>query len=269
MKTAIKLLLLYWAFQFLGALLVMIPNLLYTIIKYGSIDQAGNPPLAPALLLSFAFMALYLWKAGYIRTDKAAWSSVSASYLLMSAVICFAAIFIVDYVHSLLPWLPNLMEQAFDVLQSGWLGILCIAILGPVIEELIFRGAITQALLKKYSPAWAIVISALVFGLFHINPAQIVSATLIGLLLAWIYYKTASLVPCILIHILNNTLSVYLNIKYPAVENMEALFTPPTYYALLGVAAVAFAATFWFMKKTTIPYSWKGQDVSSEALNQP
>ena len=55
-----------------------------------------------------------------------------------------------------LTFLPNLLDQTFDILQSGWLGILCISVLGPVLEELLFRGAITKELLRRYSPAKAI-----------------------------------------------------------------------------------------------------------------
>ena len=42
------------------------------------------------------------------------------------------------------------LSDTFDLLQSGWLGIICVAILGPILEELLFRGAITKVLLKKY-----------------------------------------------------------------------------------------------------------------------
>ena len=46
------------------------------------------------------------------------------------------------------------------------LGILAIAIIGPVLVELLFRGAITKALLQQYSPTKAILLSALLFGVF-------------------------------------------------------------------------------------------------------
>ena len=99
-------------------------------------------------------------------------------------------------------FLPNLLDQTFDILQSGWLGILCISVLGPVLEELLFRGAITKELLRRYSPAKAILFSGLIFGIFHLNPVQIIGACLIGFLLAWLYYKTDKplFMICIRIH---------------------------------------------------------------------
>lgn len=124
-------------------------------------------------------------------------------------------------------FLPNLLDQTFDILQSGWLGILCISVLGPVLEELLFRGAITKELLRRYSPAKAILFSGLIFGIFHLNPVQIIGACLIGFLLAWLYYKTRSLMACILIHIMNNGLSVYLSLKHPEMEDVTHLLSNP------------------------------------------
>ena len=261
MKTAIKLLLIYFGVQFAAAFLMMIPGVFYSIIKYGTIEleNMNSDLLAPTMLLSFVIMAVYLWKAGYINTDKKNWSPVSVGYLLLSALICLGYIPMLDYLLSLMPNLPNIMEQTFDTLQAGWLGILCVAVFGPILEELLFRGAITRALLKKYNPTKAIILSALVFGIFHINPVQVVSATLIGLLLAWIYYKTASLIPCILIHILNNSLSVYMSLTYPEVETTKELFSGNTFYFVIAGACVIFVGALVLMSKKTIPYPWKGE----------
>ena len=65
---------------------------------------------------------------------------------------------------SKLSFLPDWLGNTFDLLQSGWLGILCISVLGPILEEMLFRGAITKVLLRKYNPVKAIILSALIFG---------------------------------------------------------------------------------------------------------
>ena len=114
-----------------------------------------------------------------------------------------------------------------------------------------FRGAITKALLQQYNPTKAILISALLFGVFHINPAQILPAFLIGILLAWTYYKTGSLIPCIFMHILNNSLSVYLSIKYPEAENMDDLISGTPYLIILIGAIVILAGVIPYMQRMT------------------
>ena len=78
------------------------------------------------------------------------------------------------------------------------------ATVAPIFEEIFMRGIILAGLLKKYSPKKAIIISAIIFGVWHFNIHQSVNATLIGLVLGIIYYKTNSLILCIVLHMTNN-----------------------------------------------------------------
>lgn len=238
MKTAIKLVLIYFVMQILAALLVMPFAMLYSYAVSGTIDAASVIALAPSMLLGFVGMGGYLWKKGYLKDDGRIWSPVSVAYLGWSIIIGLSTIFLIDFVMSRLSFLPDWMGATFDVLQSGWLGIICISVLGPVLEEMLFRGAITKVLLQRYSPVKAIILSALVFGIFHINPAQVAGAILSGGLFAWLYYKTGSLIPGILIHILNNSLSVFLSLHYPDVKYTSDLLGEPAYWSCLAVAAV-------------------------------
>lgn len=171
MKTAIKLVLIYFVMQILAALLVMPFAMLYSYAVSGTIDAASVIALAPSMLLGFVGMGCYLWKKGYLKDDGRIWSPVSVAYLGWSIIIGLSTIFLIDFVMSRLSFLPDWMGATFDVLQSGWLGIICISVLGPVLEEMLFRGAITKVLLQRYSPVKAIILSALIFGIFHINPA--------------------------------------------------------------------------------------------------
>ena len=254
MKTAIKLVLIDLVIaQIVAPVLIMIPCTIYLLVTTGNLDKAvlTQTIMIPAQLAGQIMMGIYLWKAGYISTKKETWSLVSAPYLLGSAVAILTSGFVVSSLMSLLDWIPNIMEKSFDILQSGWGGILAIAIVGPVLEELLFRGAITKALLQQYNPTKAILISALLFGAFHINPAQILPAFLIGILLAWTYYKTGSLIPCIFMHILNNSLSVYLSIKYPEAENMDGLISGTPYLIILIGAIVILAGVIPYMQRMT------------------
>lgn len=254
MKTAIKLILLDLLIaQIIAPILIMIPCTIYLLVTTGNLDKAvlTQTIMIPAQLAGQIMMGIYLWKAGYISTQKSTWSLVSAPYLISSALAILTGGFLVSALMSLMDWIPNIMEQSFDILQSGWGGILAIAIVGPVLEELLFRGAITKALLQQYNPTKAILISALLFGVFHINPAQILPAFLIGILLAWTYYKTGSLIPCILMHILNNSLAVYLSIKYPEAENMDDLINGTPYLVILSGALLLLIGSILTMRYLT------------------
>ena len=96
------------------------------------------------------------------------------------------------------------------------MGYLVVGLLAPLVEELVFRGAVLKALLRwKQNPWVGIAISALLFALIHMNPAQMPHAFLIGLLLGWMYYRTDSIVPGVVYHWVNNTVAYIMYNLYP------------------------------------------------------
>ena len=144
-----------------------------------------------------------------IRLPKALDCSVvrwcSALLGILAAVV---GIFSTDMASEMLN-LPDMMEDVFmDLAKNVW-GILGIAIVGPIVEELVFREGIQGSLERSGKPFWlAAVVSALCFGLIHLNPAQIPFAFVMGLILSVIYHKTGNAVVTSIIHILNNSIAV-------------------------------------------------------------
>ncbi|MGB6127424.1 MAG: CPBP family intramembrane glutamic endopeptidase [Psychrilyobacter sp.] len=86
------------------------------------------------------------------------------------------------------------------------------ATVAPIFEEIFMRGIILAGLLSRYSPKKAIIISALIFGIWHFNIHQSVNATLIGIILGIIYYKTNSLILCITLHMTNNIFAMIMGV---------------------------------------------------------
>lgn len=109
--------------------------------------------------------------------------------------------------------MPDTTAQLFESVMREPAGYLAIGILGPVAEEMVFRGAVLRSLLKLF-PAkahwWPILISAVLFGAVHMNMAQFVHALPIGLLLGWMYYRTGSIIPGLLFHWVNNTVAYFM-----------------------------------------------------------
>lgn len=106
----------------------------------------------------------------------------------------------------------NTQQIITSMMKEPW-GYVAVGILAPLAEEVVFRGAILRTLLGIMSKKnhWvAILISAAIFGVVHANLAQFVNALLMGLLLGWMYYRTGSLVPGILLHWVNNTMAYVL-----------------------------------------------------------
>lgn len=86
-----------------------------------------------------------------------------------------------------------------------WVIILVAVIIGPIVEELIFRKLLMDKL-GMYGDRIAIVVSAVAFGIFHGNLYQLFYATLLGFLLAYVYSKTSNILYPIAIHVVINTL---------------------------------------------------------------
>ena len=96
-------------------------------------------------------------------------------------------------------------DHTADLIESSpiWLIILVAVIIGPIVEELIFRKLLMDRL-GIYGDRTAIVFSAVIFGLFHGNFYQLFYATLLGFLLAYVYARTSKLVYPIAIHMIVN-----------------------------------------------------------------
>ena len=136
--------------------------------------------------------------------------------LFWCCLAAFGAIIPSSYIQELLPELPSNADDEFDMLMGSRLGYFVIALGAPLVEELVFRGAILRALLRWKSNPWVgIIISSVLFAASHMNPVQMPHAFLVGLLLGWMYYRTDSIVPGVVYHWVNNTVAYVLYQFYP------------------------------------------------------
>lgn len=90
--------------------------------------------------------------------------------------------------------------------------------LGPIVEELLFRGIILNYLLRTKVILFSVLFSGLLFGIFHGQPVQVVYTAFMGVFLAMTYVRTKRFEIPLLIHIFNNGLSELLNL---IPENLE------------------------------------------------
>lgn len=255
MKKSITLVLIYFLMQALAALLLGLAGMLwrYFTQHHWAFMLGTDGLLVPTLILGFILMTIFLWKVGYLKPTHELWSPVLPSYWGWMALLAISCLFMVYCLSDWLNFLPDWLSDDFDAMESGFWGIVAIAVLGPIVEELLFRGAITRELLRRYTPSQAILASGIIFGVFHINPAQVIPAMLIGFLLAWLYYRTHSLVPGILIHVLNNGFSVWLNVQFPEEITLNQLLSTPIELGCLALAIVVSAVAFKRMCSYPMP----------------
>ena len=144
---------------------------------------------------------------------------IGAGYLMMLVVIgiTFSLLsnYAADAVSSMFEMfgLTSSYSGGVEIEGNGdiFMSYLTVAVIPALAEEFAFRG-IVMGMLKKYSGALAVIVSAAIFGLMHGNIIQIPFAFCGGLVFGFIALKTNSLLPGILIHFFNNGISVTLDI---------------------------------------------------------
>ena len=82
------------------------------------------------------------------------------------------------------------------------------SVLGPVIEEIFFRGFLYNALKKSFDMLLAVVLSAALFSALHTNMAGFVPIMILGILMACLYEATGSLITSMAVHIIHNSITV-------------------------------------------------------------
>ena len=119
--------------------------------------------------------------------------------------------------------------------------LIYVCLLGPILEEIIFRGFILKSM-QKYGNLTAIIVSSILFSMFHLNLVQFVNPVLMGIVLAFIAIKSKSIVPSIIAHIFNNTITFIAAgislLKMPLVQSIFGV----TYF-LVGILALTLFVT--------------------------
>lgn len=122
-------------------------------------------------------------------------------------------IFLMQFLSTYSPLIKSSLEsfiQHDEIFNANpILAFISVAILAPIVEEIIFRGIIFNEAAKYKDGAFPIIISALLFGLAHMQPIQIVYAFIVGLIFGFVYSKTHSLPIVMFLHMLNNLLTLF------------------------------------------------------------
>ena len=114
-----------------------------------------------------------------------------------------------------------------DTPTSLILNLLAVAVLPALLEEMVYRGYVLRTL-RGYGDWFAVMVSALMFGLMHGNTTQIPFAFMVGIILGWLYVMTDNIWLPVTVHFCNNAMSVllsYLHLDMPvADQNLFTLF---------------------------------------------
>jgi len=125
---------------------------------------------------------------------------VTAPILLMVPGLVFLAGAGNTIVQWLFPMSTDDIARFEETMAPGVVPILFACLVAPVLEEMLFRGVILRGFLRQYSRTFAILWSAALFGIAHLNLYQLATAIVLGVVSGWLYERCRSLWPCILLH---------------------------------------------------------------------
>lgn len=171
------------------------------------------------------------------------------------AVATVASMVITEPLTQLFPMTDAIKEVYRRMLSNTFWTTMAVAVAAPLIEEFMLRGIMLRGMLKHTSPINAIHYSAFFFALIHMNLSQAVGAFIIGLFIGWIYYKTGSLWMAILVHFLNNGLSILFTLAFPHDIELTLMklimekHSITVYIALYIIAALTFWAIVRYINK--------------------
>ena len=253
-----KLVIYYFLYQFLFTALIALPSTWIQIMNNGG-DVSNFTPgettittTGLAMVLSGIAMIGHLIHFKYVKFNLKSFGEVSGKTIGLSIPLIVAGMLFINLCSEFIG-LPDLMQDTFRAMSRNVFGIISITIMAPLVEELLFRGAIQGYMLRKgMKPLNAILIASAIFGIVHMNPIQIPFAFAIGLIFGWLYYRTGSVVPGIIGHFINNSIACLqmatLTEEEFNTKTIEWLGAGPT-YALFALSLVVMIGMFLYLKK--------------------
>jgi membrane protease YdiL (CAAX protease family) len=189
-------------------------------IVFGSVMVLlGGPKLGLLAETLFIIPAiLFVLKRGISFSRAFRFNAISVPILFYTLLLTFPVMILGDELDRIMAtFFP--LPSWFDVgdllaIHSFWDGLLIIGngvIVAALAEEMLFRGLIQQTLEHLRDVATAIALSAIIFAMFHFNIWWMLQITLLGLVLAYITWKSNSIWPAVVIHAVNNLLSILVN----------------------------------------------------------
>ncbi len=179
------------------------------------ITQVGIIFLLPLVLFKTLNKCSFKQTFNFFSYKKVSFKSILVA-ILLGFVVFFLNVYVSNFFNSLIQlfgYNPSTSSSSSALPATWWtliLNLISTAVLPAICEETLHRGMLlkgnSQMGMKK-----SIIISGLLFGLLHLNIEQFFYASIIGLFLGYICWCCNSIYPCIIVHFMNNALSVFLS----------------------------------------------------------
>ena len=200
-----------WVDLFATVGVFVLSSLVGSVVALVIMKMRGAESLTPDLTLLYyliqmlppiGYVAWLRRKAGRPCGVHLGVRKVNLPMLLWGVVVLMASSVVLEPLLMLFP--KEEYQNVTDMVGLGGWAILSVVVCAPVLEEILFRGLIFESCRERFGSGAAVLVSALLFGLVHGVPVQIINAFVVGLIFGYIYLRTGSLLSVILLHVVNN-----------------------------------------------------------------
>lgn len=151
------------------------------------------------------------------------------------------------FLNSIIPipdWMNLAQEGQYEMILNFLMtdgvivyALFAIAVIPSICEEILFRGYILRAFEKSWGIIVAILVSGLLFGLFHLQAANLLPLATLGVVLAVITWLSASIWPAIFAHFVNNAVAVIVGINFPELFFQDITYEnlPPIWILIVSI----------------------------------
>lgn len=191
-------------------------------------------PLSMSLALLFVFAYVRL-RGG--RGTKVRWSSSGFNpNIILSGIVWVVVAQIV--LEPLMNLLPSVSDEGVG--RGLWACITAV-VMAPVFEETLCRGIVLETIRRRWSNGVAVAVSALFFGIVHVEPATALAGIVVGAILGTIYVRTSSIFSAIILHAINNAFAFALIcFDVNGLTLYQMLGGGTLYYVVYGISALLF-----------------------------
>ena len=199
--------------------------------------------LLQSIYLNIAFIGVFVWyfksinKNDFIQKPN----KPTLKYAIICMVFGFISFFLLSGVVNYFQWFVTKLGYNADsgiiTINSGkdlFVYYISLAIIPAICEELLFRGVLINCL-KHKGKIFAIVLSSIMFAIFHFSPVQLIYPICWGILLSVVYLRTKNILFPIIMHFINNAFS--LSIQYFVTTSSS--FTPSTFMMVYTIVTFA------------------------------
>lgn len=203
------------------------------------------------MLPTIAFVVWLRLRAGRDSGIHLGLGRIHLPMVLWGVVLVMASGVVIEPLLSLFP--TEAYEEVMQGIGLGGWAILSAVVAAPILEEVLFRGLVFESCGERFGKGVGLILSALLFGVIHVVPVQMINAFVVGLILGYVYLKTRSLVSVIIIHAINNAIAYAFSALFGAAANVTLRDLIPNeffYWLLYGLSTLLFVWAMWRLIKT-------------------